>query len=145
MKNMIKVLGTVSLNGTIGIFDEASVLAIGEDIVVADVLRSGRFRYRQILKGVKPEEIDYDAKVVVVPKAVRRELHRLFDDEEMERGNAPHFTEWSEHKISAPGDFVPLIRKGDVLIADYAMSGTHYFRLTAEDLAWLEHRDGIVI
>ena len=41
---LIKHLGTVRLSRSIGMFDEASILAIGEDIVVADVLRSGRFR-----------------------------------------------------------------------------------------------------
>ena len=141
--NMIK-LGTVCLSGAIS-RNEAAVVAVGDDIIVADVLRSGKLRYRQILEGVKPEEIDYDAKVVVVPKAVRRRLRHLFADEEMKRGNAPHFTEWSEHKVSAPGDFKPLVRRGDILVTDFNMSGTHYFRLSPEDRAWLEHLDGIVI
>lgn len=74
--NMIK-LGTVCLSGAIS-RNEAAVVAVGDDIIVADVLRSGKLRYRQILEGVKPEEIDYDAKVVVVPKAVRRRLRHLF-------------------------------------------------------------------
>ena len=141
--NMIK-LGTVCLSGAIS-RNEAAVVAVGDDIIVADVLRSGKLRYRQILEGVKPEEIDFDAEIIFVSKEVRRKLHRLFDDEEVERGNAPHFTEWSEHKISAPGDFKPLVKKGEILVADYAMSGTHYFRLTSEDRAWLEHRDGVTI
>ena len=137
MKNvMIKVLGAVRLSGTIGMFDEASVLAIGNDVVVADVMRNGKFRYRQVLKDVRPADVDFDAKIVFVSKEVRRELHRLFDDEEVERGNAPHFTEWSEHKISAPGDFKPMVKKGEILVADYNMSGTHYFKLSEEDLAW---------
>lgn len=142
---MIKHLGTVALSGTIGMFDEASVLAIGADVVVADVLRNGKFRYRQILEGVKPEEIDYDAKIIFVSKSVRRKLHHIFAEEPISRGNSPHFAEWSEHKISAPGDFRPLVRKGEVLVADYSMSGTHYFKLTAEDRAWLAYRDGVVI
>lgn len=141
--NMIK-LGTVCLSGAIS-RNEAAVVAVGDDIIVADVLRSGKLRYRQILEGVKPEEIDYDAKVVVVPKAVRRKLHHLFDGEPLQRGNAPHFAEYSEHRVSAPGDFKPLVKKGDILVADYGMSGTHYFRLSLEDRAWLLHRDGIEI
>lgn len=146
MKNvMIKVLGTVRLSGTIGMFDEASVLAIGGDVVVADVLRNGKFRYRQVLENVSPADIDFDAKIIFVSKSVRRKLHHLFADEEMKKGNAPHFVEYSEHKVSAPGDFVPLVRKGDILVADYNMSGTHYFRLSEEDRAWLAHRDGIEI
>jgi len=146
MKNvMIKNLGTIRLSATIGMFDEANVLAIGDDIIVADVLRSGKLRYRQVLEGVKPEEIDFDAEIVFVSKAMRRKLHHLFADEEMKKGNAPHFVEYSEHKVSAPGDFVPLVRKGDILVADYNMSGTHYFRLSEEDRAWLAHRDGIEI
>ena len=112
---------------------------------VGDVLRSGKLRYRQVLEGVKPEEIDFDAEIVFVSKAMRRKLHHLFADEEMKKGNAPHFVEYSEHKVSAPGDFVPLVRKGDILVADYNMSGTHYFRLSEEDRAWLAHRDGIEI
>ena len=142
---MIKHLGTVALSGTIGNFNEASVLAIGGDVVVADVMRSGRLRYRQILEGVKPEEIDFDAEIVFVSKEMRRKLHHIFADEPISRGNGPHFAEWSEHKISAPGDFRPLVKKGEILVADYAMSGTHYFRLTQEDRAWLEHRNGLVI
>lgn len=142
---MIKHLGTIRLSATIGMFDEANVLAIGDDIIVADVLRSGKLRYRQVLEGVKPEEIDFDAEIVFVSKAMRRKLHHLFADEEMKKGNAPHFVEYSEHKVSAPGDFVPLVRKGDILVADYNMSGTHYFRLSEEDRAWLAHRDGIEI
>ena len=146
MKNvMIKHLGTIRLSATIGMFNEASVLAIGEDIVVADVLRNGKFRYRQVLENVSPADIDFDAKIIFVSKSVRRKLHRLFDEEPISRGNSPHFAEWSEHRISAPGDFVPLVRRGEVLVADYSMSGTHYFRLSEEDLAWLEHRDGLVI
>ena len=146
MKNvMIKVLGTVRLSGTIGMFDEASVLAIGGDVVVADVLRNGKFRYRQVLENVSPADIDFDAKIIFVSKSVRRKLHHLFADEEMKKGNAPHFVEYSEHKVSAPGDFVPLVRKGDILVADYNMSGTHYFRWSEEDRAWLTHRDGIEI
>ena len=142
--NMIK-LGVVALSGTIGMFDEASVLAVGDDIIVADVLRSGRLRYRQVLKETKPEDIDLNAKVVFVSKEIRRKLHHIFDNEEMECGNAPHFTEWSEHKVSAPGDFKPVVRRGEILVADFAMSGTHYFKLSEEDLAWLEYRDGLVI
>lgn len=146
MKNvMIKVLGAVNLSATIGVCEEASVLAIGGDVVVADVLKSGKFRYRQLIEGVSPEEIDFDAKIIFCPKNVRRKLHRLFDNEPLVRGGAPHFMEHSEHRVSAPGDFKPLVRRGDVLVADYAMSGTHYFRLSEEDLAWLEHRDGLVI
>lgn len=141
---MIK-LGVVALSGTIGMFDEASVLAVGDDIIVADVLRSGRLRYRQVLKETKPEDIDLNAKVVFVSKEIRRKLHHIFDNEEMECGNAPHFTEWSEHKVSAPGDFKPVVRRGEILVADFAMSGTHYFKLSEEDLAWLEYRDGLVI
>lgn len=125
--------------------DEASVLAIGGDVVVADVLRNGKFRYRQVLENVSPADIDFDAKIIFVSKSVRRKLHHLFADEEMKKGNAPHFVEYSEHKVSAPGDFVPLVRKGDILVADYNMSGTHYFRLSEEDRAWLAHRDGIEI
>lgn len=140
---MIK-LGTVRLSGAIR-RNEAAVIAVGDDIIVADVLRSGKLRYRQVLKDVRPADVDYNAKIVFVSKEVRRELHRLFDDEEVERGNAPHFTEWSEHKISAPGDFKPLVKKGEILVADYAMSGVHYFRLSQEDRAWLAHRDGIEI
>lgn len=146
MKNvMIKHLGTIRLSATIGMFDEANVLAIGDDIIVADVLRSGKLRYRQVLEGVKPEEIDFDAEIVFVSKEMRRKLHHIFAEEPISRGNGPHFAEWSEHKISAPGDFRPLVKKGEILVADYAMSGTHYFRLTAEDRAWLEHRDGVKI
>lgn len=146
MKNvMIKVLGAVSLNGTIGNFNEASVLAIGGDVVVADVMRSGRLRYRQVLKETKPEDIDLNAKVVFVSKEIRRKLHHIFDNEEMECGNAPHFTEWSEHKVSAPGDFKPVVRRGEILVADFAMNGTHYFRLSEEDRAWIEHQDGLKI
>ena len=145
MKNMIKQLGTVTLSGTIGVFSEASVLAIGNDVVVADVMRSGRLRERQVLRNTKPEEIDFDAEIVFVSKEMRRKLHHIFADEPISRGNGPHFAEWSEHKISAPGDFRPLVKKGEILVADYAMSGTHYFRLTAEDRAWLEHRDGVKI
>lgn len=142
---MIKFIGTVRLSGTIGSFDEASVLAIGADVVVADVLRNGKFRYRQLLEGVSPEEIDFDPEIIFVSKGVRRKLHHLFDDEPVKRGGAPHFMEHSEHKVAAPGDFKPLVRKGEVLVADYSMSGTHYFKLTAEDRAWLAHRDGVVI
>ena len=142
--NMIKLM-VVALSGTIGMFDEASVLAVGDDIIVADVLRSGKIRQRQVLEGVSSEEIDFNAKVVFVSKAVRRRLRHLFADEEMKRGNAPHFTEWSDHKVSAPGGFKPLVRRGDILVADFAMSGTHYFRLSPEDRAWLEHRDGVTI
>ena len=146
MKNVrIKHLGTIRLSATIGMFDEANVLAIGDDIIVADVLRSGKLRYRQVLEGVKPEEIDFDAEIVFVSKEMRRKLHHIFAEEPISRGNGPHFAEWSEHKISAPGDFRPLVKKGEILVADYAMSGTHYFRLTAEDRAWLEHRDGVKI
>lgn len=146
MKNvMIKVLGAVSLNGTIGNFNEASVLAIGGDVVVADVMRSGRLRYRQVLKETKPEDIDLNAKVVFVSKEIRRKLHHIFDNEEVERGNAPHFAEWTDHYVSAPGDFKPVVHKGEILVADYNMSGTHYFRLSEEDRAWLAHRDGIEI
>lgn len=145
MKNMIKQLGTVTLSGTIGVFSEASVLAIGNDVVVADVMRSGKLRYRQLLEGVSPEEIDFNAPIIFVSKAVRKQLHRLFDNEPTTRGNEPHFAEWSEHYVSAPGDFRPLVRRGDILVADFSMSGTHYFRLSEEDLAWLEHRDGLVI
>lgn len=142
---MIKLIGSVRLSGTIGVFSEASVLAIGNDVVVADVMRSGRLRYRQILEGVKPEEIDFGAEIVFVSKEMRRKLHHIFAEEPISRGNGPHFAEWSEHKISAPGDFRPLVKKGEILVADYGMSGTHYFRLTQEDRAWLLHRDGIEI
>ena len=146
MKNvMIKHLGTVRLSGAIGMFDEASVLAIGNDVVVTDVLRNGKFRYRQVLEGVSPEDVDFDAPVLGVSKTVRRKLHHLFDGEPLQRGNAPHFAEYSEHRVSAPGDFKPLVKKGDILVADYGMSGTHYFRLSLEDRAWLLHRDGIEI
>lgn len=142
---MIKLIGSVRLSGTIGVFSEASVLAIGNDVVVADVMRSGKLRYRQILEAVSPEEIDFDAPIIFVSKAVRKQLHRLFDNEPTTRGNAPHFTEWSDHKVSAPGDFKPVVRRGEILVADFAMSGTHYFKLSEEDLAWLEYRDGLVI
>lgn len=56
MKNnvIIKVVGTVRLSATIGLFNEASVLAVGDDIVVADVMRNGKLRIRQILEGVSP-------------------------------------------------------------------------------------------
>lgn len=108
-------------------------------------MRSGRLRYRQILEGVKPEEIDFGAEIVFVSKEMRRKLHHIFAEEPISRGNGPHFAEWSEHKISAPGDFRPLVKKGEILVADYGMSGTHYFRLTQEDRAWLLHRDGIEI
>lgn len=145
MKNMIKQLGTVTLSGTIGVFSEASVLAIGNDVVVADIMRSGRLRERQVLRNTKPEEIDLNAEIVFVSRHVRRELHRLFDNEEVERGNAPHFAEWTDHYVSAPGDFKPVVHKGEILVADYNMSGTHYFRLSEEDRAWLAHRDGIEI
>ena len=143
MEKMIK-LGTVYLSGAIS-RNEASVLAVGNNIVVADVLRNGRLRERQILEDTTPNEIDFDAKILFVPKSVRRRLHQIFADEEMKKGNAPHFVEYSEHKVAAPGAFKPLVRRGEVLVADYAMSGTHYFRLTAEDRAWLEHRDGVKI
>lgn len=143
-KNEIIKLGTVYLSGAIS-RNEADVLAIGGDIIVADVMRNGKLRIRQILEGVSPEEIDFDAKIIFCPKNVRRELHRLFDNEPVVRGGAPHFMEHSEHKVAAPGDFKPLVRRGDVLVADYAMSGTHYFRLSHEDRAWLAHRDGIEI
>ena len=142
---MIKLIGSVRLSGAVGVFSEASVLAIGNDVVVADVMRSGKLRYRQILEAVSPEEIDFDAPIIFVSKAVRKQLHRLFDNEPTTRGNAPHFAEWSEHYVAAPGDFRPITRKGEVLVADYAMSGTHYFRLSLEDRAWLLHRDGIEI
>ena len=145
MKNVMIKLGTVELSGTIGNFTEASVLAIGGDVVVADVMRSGKLRIRQILEGVSPEEIDFDPEIIFVSKSVRRKLHHLFADEEKKCGNAPHFAEWSEHYVAAPGDFRPITRKGEVLVADYAMSGTHYFRLSLEDRAWLLHRDGIEI
>lgn len=145
MKNVMIKLGTAALSGTIGNFTEASVLAIGGDVVVADVMRSGKLRIRQILEGVSPEEIDFDPEIIFCPKNVRRQLHQIFADEPTTRSEKPHFAEWSEHYVSAPGDFRPLVRKGEVLVADYAMSGTHYFRLTAEDRAWLEHKDGIVI
>lgn len=144
MKNTMIKLGTVYLSGAIS-RNEATALAVGNDVVVADVLRNGKLRHRQVLKDVRPADVDFDPKIVFVSKEVRSELHRLFDDEEVERGNAPHFTEWSEHRISAPGDFKPLVKKGEVLVADYSMSGTHYFRLTPEDRAWLLHRDGIAI
>ena len=144
MKAMIK-LGTVYLSSTIGCRNEAAVVAVGNDIIVADVLRNGRMRHRQILKDTKPEDVDFNAEVIFVSKEVRRKLHRLFDDEEVECGNAPHFTQYSEHYLSAPGDFKPLVRHGEVLVPDFAMSGTHYFRLTEEDRAWLEHRDGVKI
>ena len=84
-------------------------------------------------------------KVVYVSKYVRRQLHHLFDDEPVKRGGAPHYAESSDHKISAPGDFKPIVRRGDILVADFSMSGVHYFRLSQEDLAWLEYRDGLVI
>lgn len=145
MKNVMIKLGNVALSGTIGNFTEASVLAIGNDVVVADVMRSGRLRYRQVLKETKPEDIDLNAKVVFVSKEIRRKLHHIFDNEEMECGNAPHFTEWSEHKVSAPGDFKPVVRRGEILVADFAMNGTHYFRLSEEDRAWIEHQDGLKI
>lgn len=142
---MIKLIGSVRLSGTIGVFSEASVLAIGNDVVVADVMRSGKLRYRQVLEDTSPADVDFDAPVLVVPKTVRRKLHHLFDGEPLQRGNAPHFAEYSEHRVSAPGDFKPLVKKGDILVADYGMSGTHYFRLSMEDRAWLLHRDGIEI
>ena len=147
MKNnvIIKVVGTVRLSATIGLFNEASVLAVGDDIVVADVMRSGRLRYRQVLENTKPEDVDFDAPILFTSRQTRRKLHHLFSEEEVKRGGAPHFVEWSEHKVAAPGDFKPLVRRGEVLVADYSMSGTHYFRLTAEDRAWLEHKDGVVI
>lgn len=142
---MIKQLGTIRLSGSIGMFDEASILAIGGDVVVADVMRSGKLRIRQVLEGVSPEEIDFDAKIIFVSKPIRRRLHQIFADEPTTRSEKPHFAEWSEHYVSAPGDFRPLVRQGNVLVADYGMSGTHYFVLTPEDRAWLEHKDGIVI
>ena len=144
MKNTMIKLGKIYLSGAIS-RNEADVLAIGNDVVVADVMRSGKLRIRQVLKDVRPADVDFDAKIVIVSKEMRRELHRLFDDEEVERGNAPHFAEYSEHRVSAPGDFKPLVKKGDILVADYGMSGTHYFRLSLEDRAWLLHRDGIEI
>ena len=121
MKNnvIVKVIGTVRLSATIGVCEEASVLAIGGDVVVADVRRDGTFRYRQVLENTRVQDVDFNAKI--------------------------NFVEYSEHKVSAPGDFVPLVRKGDILVADYNMSGTHYFRLSEEDRAWLAHRDGIEI
>ncbi len=147
MKNnvIVKVIGTVRLSATIGVCEEASVLAIGGDVVVADVRRDGTFRYRQVLENTRVQDVDFNAEIMFVSKAMRRKLHHLFADEEMKKGNAPHFVEYSEHKVSAPGDFVPLVRKGDILVADYNMSGTHYFRLSEEDRAWLAHRDGIEI
>lgn len=146
MKNgkMVK-LGVVALSGTIGMFDEASVLAVGDDIIVADIMGSGRIRQRQVLRNTRPEDVNFDAEVVFVSRRVRRELHRLFDNEEVERGNAPHFTKWTDHYVSAPGGFKPIVRKGEILVADYNMSGTHYFRLSEEDRAWLVYRDGIKI
>ena len=142
---MIEFLGKVYLSGAIGMFQEATVLAVGNDVVVADVLRNGKLRHRQVLKDVRPADVDFDPKIVFVSKEVRRELHRLFDNEEVERGNAPHFAEWTDHYVSAPGDFKPVVHKGEILVADYNMSGTHYFRLSEEDRAWLAHRDGIEI
>lgn len=144
MKNMIKQLGTVYLSGAIS-RNEAAVVAVGNDVVVADVMKDGRLRERQILEDTMPNEVDFNAKILFVPKSVRRRLHQIFADEEMKKGNAPHFVEYSEHRVSAPGDFHPLVRKGEVLVADFAMSGTHYFRLSEEDRAWLEHRDGVTI
>lgn len=141
---MIKLIESVRLSGTIGVFSEASVLAIGNDIVVTDVLKSGKFRYRQVLENVSPEDVDFDAPVLIVSKAVRRKLHHLFDNEPVKRGSAPHYAESSDHKVAAPGDFKPLVKKGDVLVADFGMSGTHYFKLSQEDLAWLAY-DGLTI
>ena len=142
MKNNVIKLGAVYLSGAISGRNEAAVVAVGNDVVVADVFRGGKLRYRQILEGVKPEEVDFDAEIKFVSKAVRRRLHHLFADEQVVRND---FAEHSEHKVSAQGDFKPLVRKGSVLVADYNMSGTHYFCLSEEDRAWLEYRDGIVI
>lgn len=143
--NMIKFVGTLPLYGTIGVFDQASIIAIGNDVVVTDVMPSGRFRYRQVLENTRVQDVDFDAEILFVSKAMRRKLHHLFDNEEMKHGKGPHHAEWSEHKLSAPGDFKPLVKKGEVLVADFSMSGTHYFRLTMEDRAWLEHREGLKI
>ena len=139
---MVQNIGAVRLYGTIGIFDQASVLAIGNNVVVADVMRYGKLRYRQVLEGVKPEDVNFDAEIKFVSREMRRKLHHLFADEPMV---CRDFSEHSEHKVTAKGDFVPLVRKGDILVADYNMRGTHYFRLSPEDRAWLLHQDGIEI
>ena len=138
--NMIK-LGTVYLSGAIS-RNEAAVVAVGNDVVVADVFRGGKLRYRQILEAVSPKDVDYDAEIKFVSKEMRRKLHHLFANEPMV---CRDFAEASEHKVTAHGDFKPIVRKGDILVADYAMSGVHYFRLSQEDRAWLAHRDGIEI
>lgn len=141
MEKMIKKLGTVCLSGAIS-RNEAAVVAVGNDVVVADVFRGGKLRYRQILEGVAPKDVDYDAEIKFVSKEMRRKLHHLFANEPMVYRD---FAEASEHKVTAHGDFKPLVKKGDILVADYGMSGVHYFRLSQEDRAWLLHRDGIEI
>ena len=116
------------------------------NVFLGDVFVSKRgtilnVRSRELLSNkINGHYVDRDELVFVSPR-VRKALGKYFEGDEIvvnvEKDNVVCFEK--THYLHCHGGFFPYVSKGTVVVPDYNMSGTNYFLLTEEDVAWFEH------